>query len=102
MDEINVKGIDIQHNDDEDINVYQIEDQQFLVIRDSTNIDVLDENLYCYNSDVFSLTPAIQNELRRACSVKSDNLLTQFLQRKNRENIYKEKLNIFQGLTYFP
>ena len=35
--------------------------QQFLVIKDSTNIDVLDENLYCYESAVFRLTPAIQN-----------------------------------------
>ena len=39
-----------------------MEDQQFLVIQDSSNIDVLDENLYCYDSSVFSLTPAIQGK----------------------------------------
>lgn len=38
-----------------------MEEQQFLVIKDESNIDLLDENLYCYNSAVFSLMPAIQN-----------------------------------------
>jgi hypothetical protein len=37
-----------------------MDEQQFLVINDSVNVDVLDENLYCYDSAVFSLTPAIQ------------------------------------------
>lgn len=38
-----------------------MDEQQFLVIKHSSNIDVLDENLYCYDSTVFALTPAIQN-----------------------------------------
>jgi len=38
-----------------------MDEQQFLVIKDVSNIDVLDENLYCYESSVFTLTPAIQN-----------------------------------------
>lgn len=38
-----------------------MDNQQFLVIKDAFNIDVLDENLYCYDSAVFTLTPAIQN-----------------------------------------
>lgn len=38
-----------------------MDEQQFLIIKDSSNIDVLDENLYCYDSYVFALTPAIQN-----------------------------------------
>jgi hypothetical protein len=38
-----------------------MDEQQFLVIKDVSNIDVLDENLYCYESAVFTLTPAIQN-----------------------------------------
>ena len=38
-----------------------MEEQQFLVIKDMSSIDVLDENLYCYESTVFTLTPAIQN-----------------------------------------
>lgn len=38
-----------------------MDEQQFIVIKDSSNIDVLDENLYCYESAVFTLTPAIQN-----------------------------------------
>jgi hypothetical protein len=38
-----------------------MDEQQYLVIKDSSNIDVLDENLYCYDSAVFALTPAIQN-----------------------------------------
>ncbi len=38
-----------------------MDEQQFLIIKDSSNIDVLDENLYCYDSAVFALTPAIQN-----------------------------------------
>ncbi len=38
-----------------------MEEQQFLVIKNTSDIDVLDENLYCYESAVFKLTPAIQN-----------------------------------------
>ena len=37
-----------------------MDEQHFLVINDSVIIDVLDEKLYCYDSAVFSLTPAIQ------------------------------------------
>lgn len=37
-----------------------MDEQQFIVIKDSSNIDVLDENLYCYESAVFTLTTAIQ------------------------------------------
>lgn len=38
----------------------QDDEQQFLVLKDSSGIDVLDENLYCYDSTVFALTPAVQ------------------------------------------
>lgn len=37
------------------------DEQQFFMITDSSRIDVLDENLYCYDSTAFSLAPAIQN-----------------------------------------
>lgn len=40
---------------------YQMDEQQLVEIKYSSNIDVLDENLYCYNSAVFVLSPAIQN-----------------------------------------
>ena len=51
------------YEDDEGDGVkeFQMDEQQYLVIKDSSNIDVLDENLYCYDSAVFALTPAIQN-----------------------------------------
>ena len=45
-----------------------MDEQQFLVIKDTSSVDVLDENLYCYENAVFSLTPAIQKRI-------SDNLL---------------------------
>jgi hypothetical protein len=45
-----------------------MEEQQFIVIKDSSNIDVLDENLYSYENTVFALTPAMQKRT-------SDNLL---------------------------
>lgn len=45
-----------------------MDEQQFLVIEDSLIIDVLDENLYSYDSAIFELTPAIQ-------SITSDGLL---------------------------
>lgn len=37
-----------------------MDEQKFLIIKDQPNIDVLDENLYCYDSAVFTITPAIQ------------------------------------------
>ena len=37
-----------------------MDEQKFLIINDQPNIDVLDENLYCYDSTVFTITPAIQ------------------------------------------
>ncbi|MFA9422198.1 MAG: hypothetical protein ACERLG_01380 [Sedimentibacter sp.] len=40
-----------------------MEEQQFFIVNGSSNIDVLDENLYCYDSTVFALTPAIQNRV---------------------------------------
>lgn len=36
-------------------------EQQFLIIKDSSNIDLIEDNLYCYDSAVFGLTAAIQN-----------------------------------------
>ncbi|MDD4495266.1 MAG: ADP-ribosylglycohydrolase family protein [Eubacteriales bacterium] len=39
----------------------QDDEQQFLVVKDSSRIDVLDENLYSYDSIVFALTPAVQH-----------------------------------------
>lgn len=50
-----------------------MDEQQFLTIRDSSNIDVLDENLYCYDSVVFALTPTIRNKT-------SENLLRKVIQ----------------------
>ena len=38
----------------------QDDEQQFLVLKDSSSIDVLDESLYSYDSTVFALTPAVQ------------------------------------------
>lgn len=46
---------------DDEVKEFRMDEQQFLVIKDSSNIDVLDENLYCYDSTVFALTPAVQN-----------------------------------------
>lgn len=36
-------------------------EQHFLVVRDSSDIDMLDENVYSYDTAVFTLTPAIQS-----------------------------------------
>lgn len=38
----------------------QDDEQQFLALKDSSGIDVLDESLYSYDSTVFALTPAVQ------------------------------------------
>ncbi|GHU82294.1 hypothetical protein FACS1894196_0390 [Clostridia bacterium] len=51
----------IRKTDDDDVDSEaQLVEQQFFVMRNPTNIDVLDENLYSYDSTIFSLTPAIQ------------------------------------------
>ena len=42
------------------------EEKHFLPIEISTFVDVLDEKLYCYDSAVFSLTPAIQERTSNA------------------------------------
>ena len=58
-------GIDSEV-DEEDPNENEAEtgflddERPFLALNGATNIDVLDENLYCYDSTVFSLTPAIR------------------------------------------
>lgn len=54
-------GKNYEEDEDDDVKEFQMDKQQFLVIKDLSNIDVLDENLYCYESAVFTLTPAIQN-----------------------------------------
>lgn len=46
--------------EDDGVSNVQMNDQQFFVIKDFTGIDVLDENLYSYDSGVFGLTPAMQ------------------------------------------
>jgi len=38
----------------------EVDEQKFLVMHETSSIDVLDENLYSYDSAIFSLTPAIQ------------------------------------------
>jgi ADP-ribosylglycohydrolase len=56
-----IRKIDDSEVGESDAEVELLNDEQpFLVIAGSTNIDVLDENLYCYDSAVFSLTPAIR------------------------------------------
>lgn len=53
----NVERIDKVDN----VMEYQIDEQQFIVLKDLSNVDVLDESLYSYDSTVFTLTPAIQS-----------------------------------------
>lgn len=50
-----------------------MDDLQFLEIRETSEIDLLDENLYSYDSAVFELTPAIYNRT-------SENLLSKIEQ----------------------
>ncbi len=47
-----------------------MEEQQFLVIKNESNIDVLDENLYSYDSAVFALTPEIHNKTSEGLLIK--------------------------------
>jgi type I restriction enzyme M protein len=47
--------------EDENRMKFEMDEQQFFVTKDLFNIDLLDENLYSYDSAVFALTPAIQN-----------------------------------------
>lgn len=61
MDEIKGKDFEMHDNDDDFVEQYQEDKDRFLINISKFNIDVLDENLYCYDSSVFSLSPAIQN-----------------------------------------
>lgn len=61
MEAITGKVVEIEDDKDADVKEFQMEEQQLLVIKDLSYLDVLDENLYCYDSAVFVLTPAIQN-----------------------------------------
>ncbi len=40
-----------------------MKENQFMVVRDLSESDVLDESLYCYDSFVFSLTPEIHSRV---------------------------------------
>lgn len=53
-----------------------MDEQQFLIITDQSSIDVLDENLYCYDSAIFTITPAIQ----KGTSEGLLNLVEQFIE----------------------
>lgn len=61
MDQNTEKNIEILDTDNEDVEQYQIDEESLFVIQSISDIDVLDESLYCYDSVVFSLSPAIQN-----------------------------------------
>ncbi len=61
MDEINGKDFEIHESDSDVVEQYKEDEERFLINITKSNIDVLDENLYCYDSSVFSLSPAIQN-----------------------------------------
>lgn len=61
MDEINGKDFEIHESDSDVVEQYKEDEERFLINITKSNIDVLDENLYCYDSSVFSLSLAIQN-----------------------------------------
>ncbi|WP_373482762.1 ADP-ribosylglycohydrolase family protein [Acetobacterium sp.] len=75
---------------------FQLDEQQFLVIKDSTNIDVLDENLYSYDSAIFALTPAIQNRTSNSLLEK----IEQFID--STPAIQKAADNIKSKTEYIP
>lgn len=55
------KAVEFEDDEGDGLKEFQMDEQQFLVIKDSSNIDILDENLYSFGSTVFAFTPAIQN-----------------------------------------
>lgn len=61
MEEIKGKDYGLYFSNENDDEQYLMDEERFLVNINKSNIDVLDEKLYCYDSEVFSLSPVIQN-----------------------------------------
>ena len=55
-----------------------MDDQQFLVLNNALEIGVLDKSLYCCDSAVFTLTPAIEKRTSEGLFRKVENFIKEF------------------------
>lgn len=91
-------------DDDENDNEsgIQMDEQRFLVINDSINIDVLDENLYCYDSTVFSLTPAIRKRASEGLFRKIKEFTDSMPALEKAADAVKDKIEYIPRLDLIP
>lgn len=61
MDKITEESINLDCDQCINENEFQSYEKQFILVRKQSDIDILDESLYCYENVIFGLTPAIQN-----------------------------------------
>lgn len=96
MDDTMGKDLELQDNYEDDVEQYPIDEEQFLVIKNASNIDVLDDNLYSYDSSVFSLSPIIQNRT-------SENMLSKVKQFIDSVPAVQKSIDYVQSKTdYIP
>jgi len=102
MDTITGKAVEFKDDECDAIKEVQMDEQKFLVIKDSSNIDVLDENLYCYDSAVFELTPAIQNRTSESLFRKVEQFIDSVPAAQKAKDYVQSKTEYITRLDLIP
>lgn len=98
-----IRKADGSEDGESDTEIGLLDDElQFLVISDSASIDVLDENLYCYDSAVFSLTPAIRKEASEGLFTKIEEFANSVPAARKAAELVKDKIEYIPRFDLLP
>jgi len=79
-----------------------MEDQQFLVIRDTTSLDVLDENLYSYENVLYTLMPSMQDAASERLFTKVKRFVDSVPAMKQAQELVQDKIEYIPRLDLIP
>jgi len=79
-----------------------MDEQQLLVIKDTSSIDVLDANLYSYENTVFTLIPSMQNVASERLFTKVKQFIDSAPAVKQAQEYVKDKIEYIPRLDLIP
>lgn len=92
-----------QDSDNDVVEQYHLGEDRYLININKSSINVLDENLYCYDSSVFSLSPAIQYKTTLSLLGKVNKYIDSFpaakksIEYAKRKTEYTPRLDLISG-----
>jgi hypothetical protein len=90
------------NDESSDIAELQIGNQQFLAVKDSFSIDVLNEELYSYDSAVFSLSPSVQSKTSEGLLGKINQFVNSIPAAEKAKEFIQDKVEYAPRLDLIP